>query len=92
MKSNLKSSNQKSSSLMGEILQNSALIIAILTSITYFFGYAVYHGYLSYWGLLGNMFPISMEETIIHGVIRSCLFGIDKWSYFSKIIFIRNLG
>nr|WP_320051153.1 hypothetical protein [uncultured Desulfuromonas sp.] len=86
--SNLESSSPESSSLVGKILQNSALIIATITAVTYFFGYAVYHGYLSYWGLLGSMFPISMEETIIHGVMKSCLLGIDKWGYFSKIIFI----
>lgn len=64
-----------------KILSNSAVIVTIVTALLYFHGRSLYQGYLSYWGLSTDIFPISTEDALFHGVYAYLLLGLEKLKY-----------
>ncbi len=57
------------------IMQYSAAIIAVLSSMFYVFGLVYYETYLSCWGLSESLFPLSKEHSVIYGFFRCLVLG-----------------
>ena len=68
-----------------KFLLTPALVLALATAILYFQGQAFYSGYLSYWGLNSQVFPLSFEDTLTNGAWGYILLGIDKWRYLAGL-------
>ena len=57
------------------VLQYAAVPLALVTSLLYLFGRVHYDTYLSYWGLPGNLFPLSKDQSVISGFVHSLLYS-----------------
>lgn len=64
-----------------KILSNSAVIVTIVTALLYFHGRSLYQGYLSYWGLNTDLFPISTADALFNGVYTYLVLGLENWQY-----------
>jgi hypothetical protein len=62
---------------MKEYASVAALVIAVITALLSYFGRTYYGGYNSYWGLPGDLFSLSQEQSIIGGVIAYLLVFIN---------------
>jgi hypothetical protein len=69
-------------SVLKAILKNSAVIIAIMSALLYFHGQAFYSGYLGYWGIPEEIFPLTAEKSLTYGVNFYILLGVTKAKYF----------
>ncbi len=72
-------SEQKES--LSRYLLNPAIVLGFLTALLYFHGQAFHSGYLSYWGLSNQLFPLSFEDTLIRGGWIYILLVINNWFY-----------
>ncbi len=72
-------SEQKES--LSRYLLNPAIVLGFLTALLYFHGQAFHSGYLSYWGLSNQLFPLSFEDTLIRGGWIYILFVLNNWFY-----------
>lgn len=70
---------------MQRLLANSAIILTVITAVLYFHGRNLYGGYLAYWGLGSDLFPISTEDTLMHGVNAYVWAGVEGWIYLAGI-------
>ncbi|MBK5356774.1 hypothetical protein JFU37_30465 [Pseudomonas sp. TH41] len=52
----------------GSQIELSALLIAALTGLLYLSGDAAHRGYLGYFGLANELFPLSVAETLSRGL------------------------
>jgi hypothetical protein len=80
--------------IIQNFLFNPVVIITILTAVLYFHGQALYSGYLSYWGLDTQTFPLPFEETLTHGAWTYLFLGVDKWQYLAMLalFFLASYG
>lgn len=58
---------------MKEYASIAALAVALITAMLSYYGRIYYGAYNSYWGLPGDLFSLSQEESIIGGVIAYLL-------------------
>lgn len=73
-KSQLKDPNANELPLKA-VLQYAGVLLTLATALLYLFGYVYYETYISYWGLSENLFPLSRDKSIIHGLFRSLFFS-----------------
>lgn len=69
---NLEQKPKENNDTMQRLLANSAIILTVITAVLYFHGRNLYGGYLAYWGLGSDLFPISTAKT------GTDLFTIDE--------------
>lgn len=60
---------------MNKEIINAALVLSIITALFYFHGTAFHQGYLRYWGLRESLFPITFEQTLLHGSLAYNILG-----------------
>ncbi|XOF33172.1 MAG: hypothetical protein ACL93V_14340 [Candidatus Electrothrix sp. YB6] len=49
------------------LLKTFISMLGVFTALMYFHGLAFYEGWMSYWNLEPELFPISLEETLVYG-------------------------
>jgi len=76
------SASSETESALQSILKNSAVLITLTTALLYFHGRAFYSGYLSYWGLSLDLFPLTTEKALIQGVSVYINLGFENFRYF----------
>lgn len=53
-------------------------IVGALTPLLYFHGQSYHSGWLSFWGLPPDLFPISLESALIYGFLTYTVLGIQS--------------
>jgi hypothetical protein len=71
---------------MQRILTNSAIFLTVITAVLYFHGRNLYGGYLSYWGLGSELFPIPTEDALMHGINTYVWVGVEGWRYLTGVV------
>lgn len=59
-----------------KLLSLIAALLGTVTPLMYFHGQAFYQGRLSYWHLPADMFPLTLEQTLVNGYVAYTLMGV----------------
>jgi hypothetical protein len=59
-----------------KVLSLIAALLGAFTPLMYFHGQAFYQGRLSYWRLPADMFPLTLEQTLVNGYVAYTLMGV----------------
>ncbi|APG27070.1 hypothetical protein A7E78_04005 [Syntrophotalea acetylenivorans] len=77
---------KEDTSSLPKILSNSAIILAVISAALYFHGRSLYEGYLSYWGLGSELFPVTTENAFYHAGWFYLSASLENWGYFSLMV------